>query len=155
MVSGVPVTLLYNAPAPAFGAAYVTYKQGSAPPGLTTYTTTFPAAVGATGSLSAMCDDSCTVSVNGTVLGTIATFNTIKSFALPALLANNTLSVAVTNLVGNTGVAFSGTITAPTQVKPPVSTVTTWVTDGPVTITYDSATNKFTISGVALTVTKQ
>jgi hypothetical protein len=48
MVSGVPVTLLYNGPAPNFPAQYVTYKQGAAPAGLTTYTTTFPAVVGGT-----------------------------------------------------------------------------------------------------------
>jgi hypothetical protein len=117
----VPVKLLYNGynpgvlPAPA---QYVTYMQGAAPNVTTTYTTTFTSVAGSTGSISVMCDDLCTVTLNGVKVGatTAAQYNKVIAMAIPptALVTGlNTLTIAVTNTGGNTGVGFYSVITPP------------------------------------------
>lgn len=117
-----PVKLLYNGynpgtlPAPA---QYVTYQQGAAPNVTTPYQTTFTSVAGSTGIPVAMCDDLCTVTLNGTVIGktTAAQYNQpvqLNSNAPTFLVTGtNTLVISNQNTGGNTGVSFYWNIVPP------------------------------------------
>lgn len=153
--NGVVVTKLYNGGATFPGAAYVTYQQGNAPIATTTCTTTFTSVAGATGSIQVMCDDSCTVSLNGTQIGvtTPGQYNSVQTFPITAAAGTNTLSIAVKNTAGFTGLGFLATLTAPAPLVAPV-TSTTYSITGPATLVLRSD-GSFTLSGSGIKVQKQ
>jgi hypothetical protein len=114
-----PVHLLYNGYNPGtlpVPAQYVTYMQGAAPNVTTVYQSTFVSVAGSTGSISVMADDIVTVSINGTQIGVTkaSQYNQVIAFPISAILTgSNTLTLAVQNTGGNTGVGFYAKIVPP------------------------------------------
>jgi hypothetical protein len=106
-------------------AAPVTWSQGNVASTVTTYTTTYTGQLaGAAGALKLICDDLCAVSVNGTIVVPITTqaeANTLQSFTIPATAwvnGLNTVSIAVTNTGGPTGVNFALAVTQTSNPTP-------------------------------------
>jgi len=116
------VTLDYDGggAAPLTGMEYVTWAQGSgAALGVTTYTTTSTGNLaGYTGTVMVEADDYATVTLNGVVLGVTepGQYNSVQSFDVPPIAyvnGVNTLTIAVTNTLGYTGVGFLATAVPP------------------------------------------
>lgn len=119
--TAVPDTLTGAYPNLAPGSSFITYANGAVAPGPTTYTTTFSGAAGETGSITFAADDSGTVSLNNTLIGTTGTsvYDTLFTFAIPSAdFTNgmNTLSFVVTNggpEANPTGLDFTLTAATP------------------------------------------
>lgn len=100
------------------GSSFITYLNGNAPLGNTTYTTTFSGVAGEAGSITFAADDSTTAILNGISIGSTgsSSYDTLVTFALTGtdfVNGTNTLSFTVTNTGGPTGLDFTLTAATP------------------------------------------
>lgn len=89
---------------------------------VTTYTSTYNGNLaGYSGFMDIEADDNSVVTINGTIVGKSTTWNVINKLQIPTgvfINGLNTISIAVTNITGGTGVSWQAELNNTTITKP-------------------------------------
>lgn len=120
--AGAAAALIYPAAPPIPGTDYVTYNAGNALPGVTTYTQVVTANLQAcTATAVLQGDDQASLTINGILIGGTQQYNTPITFKIPVGVfvdGANTVTTAVNNISGQTGIDYLITPSCPAPVTP-------------------------------------